>query len=82
MTNFGCRMQIYSYTDSAASFGKGFGAYFQGKWTYGIWPSEWFMLGTIKDITVLELIPMFVAIEISAIERSCLTVTISQSVIF
>ena len=40
------------------------------------------MLGTTKDITVLELIPMFVAIEISAIERSCLTMTISQSVIF
>ena len=52
------------YTDSAASFGKGFGAYFQGKWAYGIWPSEWFRLGITKDITVLELFPIFVAIEI------------------
>lgn len=52
------------YTDSAASFGKGFGAYFQGKWAYGIWPPEWFRLGITNDITVLELFPIFVAIEI------------------
>ena len=52
------------FTDSSASYGKGFGAYFQGKWTYGLWPAEWFHRGITDDITVLELFPIFVALEI------------------
>lgn len=52
------------FTDSSASYGKGFGAYFQGKWTYGLWPAEWFHHGITDDITVLELFPIFVALEI------------------
>ena len=52
------------YTDSAASSGKAFGAYFQGKWAYGLWPEEWCQLGITKYITELELFKFFMAIEI------------------
>lgn len=52
------------FTDSAAGVGLGFGAYFNGKWTYAAWPESWFDLGITDDITVLELFPLLVAVHI------------------
>ena len=66
MTNFGCQMQICHsiLIVQPASSGKAFGAYFQGKWAYGLWPEEWCQLGITKYITELELFKFFMAIEI------------------
>lgn len=55
---------VQLFTDSAAGEGLGFGVYFAGKWTYGVWPQTWFALGITNDITVLELFPMLVALHI------------------
>ena len=50
------------FTDSAAGPGMGFGAVFGRKWTYGIWPQTWHDREITRDITVLELFPIFVCL--------------------
>ena len=40
----------------------GFGAVFGQKWTYGIWPQTWHDRDITRDITVLELFPIFVCL--------------------
>lgn len=50
------------YTDSAGGQEKGFGVYFQGSWAYGSWPTAWSNKGLLKDITFLELFPIYVSI--------------------
>ena len=50
------------YTDSAAGLGMGFGALFDTRWLYGVWPEEWHAQGFTADITVLELFPVLVSL--------------------
>ncbi|XP_041346996.1 uncharacterized protein LOC121366736 [Gigantopelta aegis] len=49
------------FTDSSAKQGNGFGAYYNGSWTYASWPQWWFEQGYTDDITVLECFPILVA---------------------
>ncbi|XP_053570053.1 uncharacterized protein LOC128660298 isoform X1 [Bombina bombina] len=50
------------YTDAAG--GKGYGAYFQGRWCAGEWPESWKEMGWIKNLVLLELFPIVVAMEL------------------
>jgi hypothetical protein len=50
------------FTDSAGGLGRGFGIYFQGDWCCAPWPMEWHNQGKTKDITVLELFPIFLSV--------------------
>ena len=52
------------YTDSSAARGNGFGAYFQGRWAFGVWPDFWHQSGVTKDITLLEYFPILVSLYI------------------
>ncbi|MCG8031789.1 MAG: hypothetical protein JAZ03_06400 [Candidatus Thiodiazotropha taylori] len=52
------------FTDSAGSSNLGFGAFFAGKWSYGPWPQSWVEQGITEDITVLELFPLLVSLQI------------------
>ena len=52
------------YTDSSAATGKGFGVYFNGKWTVGVWPDFWHEKGMTANITLLEYFTILVAIYI------------------
>ena len=52
------------YTDSAAGPGMGFGAVYDTRWVYGVWPEEWHAKGLTDDITLLELFPVLVSIVI------------------
>ncbi|XP_071109378.1 uncharacterized protein [Haliotis cracherodii] len=49
---------------SDAAGGAGFGAYMQGKWFNGAWPPRWVTDGTTRDLTLLELFPITLAIQI------------------
>lgn len=55
-------MQLF--TDSAGGEFRGFGIHFAGKWAYSQWPQDWFMSGVTRNMTVLELFPVIVAIQI------------------
>lgn len=48
------------YTDAAGSIG--FGAYFQGHWSCGVWPAHWQQQG--PDITFKELFPIVLALHL------------------
>ena len=50
------------FTDSAGGQGLGFGIYCRGHWTCAKWPESWHSEGITKDITVLELFPILVAL--------------------
>jgi len=52
------------FTDSSGARGKGFGAYFQGRWSCAAWPTEWFEQGRAEDITLLEYFPILVSLYI------------------
>ena len=54
--------EVQLFSDSAGAFG--FGIYFQGRWSSAPWPLHWKEIGLTKDITVLELFPIVVAVEI------------------
>jgi len=56
--------QLHLFTDSAGGEGRGFGAYFSGRWAYGTWPTAWAKTDILKDITFLEYFPILVAISI------------------
>lgn len=51
---------VQFYTDSAGSIG--FGIWFRGHWCNAQWPLEWQHNGYTRDITMLELFPIVVAI--------------------
>ncbi|XP_041442566.1 uncharacterized protein LOC121401560 isoform X1 [Xenopus laevis] len=51
-------------TDASGSIG--YGAYFAGKWCAGRWPQAWRELGLTKNLTLLELFPIVVALELWA----------------
>lgn len=48
------------FTDSSG--GLGFGVFFAGKWVCERWPKEWHASDFTKDITVLELFPIYIAL--------------------
>ena len=50
------------FSDSAGGVGLGFGIYFQGEWCNAKWPDLWHQTGLTKDITLLELFPIVVAL--------------------
>ena len=50
------------FTDSAGGPGLGFGIYFQGEWCNAKWPDSWHQAGLTRDITLLELFPILVAV--------------------
>eukprot|EP00079_Xenopus_tropicalis_P012677 XP_002939985.2 PREDICTED: uncharacterized protein LOC100487960 isoform X1 [Xenopus tropicalis] len=54
--------EFHFFTDAAGS--GGFGAYFQGKWCSGPWPSEWIEDKLTSNLTLLELFPIIVAMEL------------------
>ncbi|XP_071118414.1 uncharacterized protein [Haliotis cracherodii] len=49
-----------------AAGGAGFGAYMQGKWFNGAWPTQWVTDGTTQDLMLLELFPITLAIQLWA----------------
>ena len=55
---------VQLFTDSQEGKGLGFSAYFAGKWTCSPWPTSWIGLGITDDITVLELFPLLVSLNI------------------
>jgi hypothetical protein len=50
------------YTDSAGGTNGVFGIFFSGRWTYSKWPAHWATSDIIRDMTFLELFPVYVAI--------------------
>lgn len=50
------------FTDAAGS--TGFGAFFQGQWSAGPWPQSWVDAGFTKNIVLLELFPVVLAVEL------------------
>ncbi|XP_072254199.1 uncharacterized protein [Pyxicephalus adspersus] len=48
------------WTDAAGS--SGFGAYFAGHWCAEAWPEDWRRLGLCKNLILLELFPLVVAL--------------------
>lgn len=53
---------INLFTDAAGSIG--FGAYFLGQWSAESWPDLWVQSGLVKNIQLLELFPVLVALVI------------------
>ena len=56
--------EIQLYTDAAAGRGLGFGCYFNGRWSFGVWPETWHIQGITEDITILEFFPLLVSLYI------------------
>ena len=52
------------YTDRAAGRGLGFGFYFHGRWSFGVWPKSWHIQGITDDITILEFFSLLVSLYI------------------
>lgn len=50
------------FTDAAGS--TGFGAFFQGRWSAGPWPQSWVQEGFTKNLVLLELFPVVLAVEL------------------
>lgn len=50
------------FTDAAGS--GGFGAFLQGRWSAGEWPAEWQETGLVRNLAVLELFPIVLAVEL------------------
>ncbi|XP_061196001.1 uncharacterized protein LOC133204278 [Saccostrea echinata] len=53
---------IQLLTDSSGGPYGGIGIYFMGKWAYGPWPNSWAEQGITRDMNLLELFPVVVAI--------------------
>lgn len=54
--------EISLYTDADGS--RGFGAIFGLQWCAGAWPDSWVQVGWCKNLTLLELFPVVVAVEL------------------
>lgn len=52
------------FTDSAGGAGLGFGIYFRDQWANATWPEHWHEKGYTRDITLLEMFPILVAVYI------------------
>ena len=55
-----CDLELY--TDSTGGASKGCGAYCKNKWAYLQWPAEWESTDLLRDITLLEIIPIALSI--------------------
>lgn len=55
-------IDLQLYTDSAGGPLGGYGIYFAGHWSQGVWPLHWVEEGLTKDMTLLELFPVVAAI--------------------
>ncbi len=56
---------VQLFSDSAGGRGLGFGVYFKGHWSYAAWPGSWHDRGGFtRDITMLEMFPVLVAVHI------------------
>ena len=53
---------MYVYPDSAGKSQLGCGAFFNGQWVFFPWPVHWHGCPIMRDITLLELIPVVLAI--------------------
>ena len=53
---------FFLFTDSAGSVG--FAAIWQTHWCADLWPQDWKVKGHVKNIVLLELFPIVVALEI------------------
>ncbi|KAM4748928.1 uncharacterized protein WCC33_006337 [Rhinophrynus dorsalis] len=54
--------QMQLYTDAAGAVG--FGAFFQGQWCAERWPEAWHSQGLTRNLVLLELFPIVVALEL------------------
>ncbi|KAM4748730.1 uncharacterized protein WCC33_006111 [Rhinophrynus dorsalis] len=54
--------QMQLYTDAAGAVG--FGAFFQGQWCAERWPEAWHSQGLTRNLALLELFPIVVALEL------------------
>ncbi|KAM4017451.1 uncharacterized protein ACNLHF_007081 [Anomaloglossus baeobatrachus] len=54
--------QLELYTDAAGA--TGFGAIFQTHWCVGKWPKLWVEAGLVRNLALLELFPIIVAVEL------------------
>ena len=52
------------FTDAAGGPRGGFGIYFAGNWAHSCWPLSWIQSDIIRDLTFLEIFPVYVAIRI------------------
>ena len=50
------------FTDAAGSVG--YGAYFNGRWSAEPWPESWRAAGFLRNLVLLELFPIVVAMEL------------------
>lgn len=50
------------FTDSAGGFNGGFGIFFAGRWAHSKWPTHWVFSDVIRDMTFLELFPVYVSL--------------------
>ncbi|XP_053575778.1 uncharacterized protein LOC128665045 [Bombina bombina] len=53
---------LHLFTDAAGSHG--YGAYFQGEWSAEPWPESWAPAGLTRNLTLLELFPVVLAVEL------------------
>ncbi|XP_063790754.1 uncharacterized protein LOC134945420 [Pseudophryne corroboree] len=56
--------QLQLFTDASGSLG--FGAFFAGAWCAAAWPASWVTRGFTKNLLLLELFPILVALELWA----------------
>jgi hypothetical protein len=54
--------KLQLFTDSAGGPLGGFGIYFTGSWAHARWPHAWTTSDIIRDMTFLELFPVYVAL--------------------
>ena len=57
-------MELELFTDACGGEKGGFGIFFSGQWAYGKWPDNWVVEGITRDMTLLELFPVVVALTI------------------
>ncbi|XP_060562711.1 uncharacterized protein LOC132722259 isoform X1 [Ruditapes philippinarum] len=56
--------EVQLYTDSAGGLGCGFGIFYCNHWCQAKWPKAWHERNITSNITVLELFPIWIAINI------------------
>ena len=62
--NWSSNVALHLYTDSAGNPELGCGGFFQNSWFFFPWPKHWAASDICKDITFLELVPIFIAVSI------------------
>ncbi|KAM4048868.1 LOW QUALITY PROTEIN: uncharacterized protein ACNLHF_015985 [Anomaloglossus baeobatrachus] len=62
MEDAGDNFDLELFTDAAGS--SGFGAFFQGQWCADRWPDKWTAEGLTKNVALLEIFPILVALHL------------------